>query len=370
MTSPNKTLVLNDLHLGVQRTGGTTQSSAAALREYAHLKHAELLLLSVEHGCNRIVVNGDLTDVYDIPLLQALLVYEAVDNFMSAHPYIEVIWGLGNHDLSKNSANLGSVAFIGALLEMKYPRFKVLGKSAEIAGTDAYLIPHVPNQDLFQLELDKIPDNVKWLFLHCNFDNKFACQSDHSLDLSRDQAKTLKKKGMHVVLGHEHQGRELLGGHVIIVGNQFPTSISDCLSHGDAQKGGTKRALVIDHDAGTSEFISTWTPEDADGWYAEVDWRELTAVSEEGRGFIRVEGSALASEAADVIKAISAFRQKSQAFVVTNAVKVETLEGLEDAAASIEDVRSVNVLEMLKEMLDPAQRAAIEKLFEQEEVTA
>lgn len=113
------------------------------------------------------------------------------------------------------------------------------------------------------------------------------------------------------------------------------------------------------------EFIPTWSPEDAEGWYSTIDWRELPTVQEEGRGFIRVEGDAVAAEAANVIKTISAFRQRSQSFVVTNAVAIEQVEGLSDVAASIEDIRSVNVVEMLLELLDPRQRAAVEKLYEE-----
>ena len=115
----------------------------------------------------------------------------------------------------------------------------------------------------------------------------------------------------------------------------------------------------------TYEFITTWTPDDETGWFATVDWRELGEVAEDGGpGFIRVEGNAETAEAADVIRAISAFRQRSNAFVVTNAVKVDKLEGLDEEASSIEDIRSVSVVDMLMENLDPKQREAVTKLFE------
>jgi hypothetical protein len=133
------------------------------------------------------------------------------------------------------------------------------------------------------------------------------------------------------------------------------------MPHGDGQKDGTKRALIIED--GTHRFVPTWTPDDAEGWFARVDWRELKDVEEEGRGFVRVEGDASEAEAADVIKAISAFRQRSRSFVVANAVKVEQAESLEDIAASIEDIRNVSVLELLLEQLDDAQQAAVRKLL-------
>jgi hypothetical protein len=360
--------VINDLHLGVQRTGGTTISSAAALRDWGHEQHAKLLALAPQNGCERVVVNGDLTDVYDIPLLHALRVYEDTDNFLMANPGIELVWALGNHDLSKDSSRLGTVAFIGMILAMKHPgRFQLIS-GAQALDAETYVLPHVANQDLFEYELGRVPESTKYLLLHCNFDNIFACASDHSLNLSRDQAKALKAKGITMIFGHEHQGREVLGGAVVIVGNQFPTSIADCLSHGDGQKNGTKRALVINHtnDPETEklEFIETWRPDAADGWFEKIDWRDLGATEEEGRGFIRVEGTANSAESAAAIKAIAAFRQRSQSFVITNAVQAEKLEGVDELAESIEDIRSVNVIEMLLEMLvDPKQRAAVQALY-------
>lgn len=357
-----KTLVINDLHLGVQRSGGTTLESAAALREFAHDKHVDLLQIAVTHGCQRIIVNGDLADAYDIALLQALEIYRVTDDFMSTHTDIEIVWALGNHDLSKSSEKLGSVAFIGALLAMKYKQFTLVDKATAL-DSETYVIPHVPNQDLFELELDRVPDGVQWLLVHCNLDNKFACDADHSLDLSRDRAKALKARGVKLVFGHEHQGRETLGGSVIVVGNQFPTSVSDCLAHGDGQKDGKKRAMIL--DGSSHEFVTTWTPDDADGWFAKVDWRELAGVEEEGRGFVRVEGTAETDEAAEVIRAISTFRQRSKSFVVTNAVKVAQVESDDDIAASIEDIKSLSVLDLLMEQLTAPQQAAVKKLIEE-----
>lgn len=361
-----KTLVVNDLHLGVQRSGGTTRTSADELREWGHQMHAKLLNIAVEEGCTDVIVNGDLSDVYDLPLAQALEIYSVVDEFLTRCPTIRLHWALGNHDLSKDSSRLGTVAFIGAILSAKYPNFYLVSSPQPVC-VGVYILPHVPNQDLFDLELSRVPEETQWLFLHCNYDNTFATQADHSLNLSREQAKELKARGIKMVLGHEHQGREALGGHVIIVGNQFPTSVADCLPHGDAQKDGKKRALIIDHSAGTHEYVTTWDPDSEDGWYAEVDWRELKDVVEEGRGFIRVVGDASAAESSEAIKAIAAFRQRSKSFVITNAVKVEQVEGMEDIAESIEDIRTVNVISLLMEMLDPQQRAKVEELMEGEQ---
>ncbi len=363
----NKTLVLNDLHIGVQRSGGTTLNSADELRDFALNQYKRLLRLAPDNACNKIIINGDLTDVYDVPLAHALELYEATDEFLKEHPGIELVWGLGNHDLSKDSSKLGTVSFIGAILAMLHPQFSVASTPRTVAR-DTYLIPHVVNQDVFDLELTRVPEGMKFLMLHCNFDNKFACASDHSLDLSREQAKELKKLGLKIVLGHEHQGREILGGSVIVVGNQFPTSIADCLPHGDAQKGGTKNALILDHDTGGHSYIETWNPDADDGWFAKIGWDELKDVEEEGRGFIRVEGDATQEQSGLVIKAISAFRNRSKSFVVANAVRVEQVEGME-LADSLEDIRSVNVIDLLMEQLDPAQQAVVRALLAEKELS-
>lgn len=354
-------LIISDLHLGVSRVGGTTAESAAALREYGHNQFRELLETAVSENCDCVIINGDLADQYNLPLSEALEIYETMDQWLTHNPNKNMVVAAGNHDLSKDSSRLGTVEFVGALLLMKHPdRFDLVTKPQQFG--DVYVIPHVTNQECFELELSRIPEGIKYLLLHSNYDNKFAADAEHSLNLDRAQSKAITARGITIVMGHEHQGRELMAGKVVVVGNQFPTSVADCMPHGDGQKNGTKRALIIED--GAHRFVPTWTPDGAEGWFARIDWRELATVEEEGRGFVRVEGDASEAEAADVIKAISAFRQRSRSFVVANAVKVEQAEGLEDVAASIEDIRNVSVLELLLEQLDTTQQAAVRKLLE------
>lgn len=357
-----KTLIVNDLHLGVQRTGGTTAASGDALRHYGHAKHAELLDLASDG--DTIIVNGDLTDTFDISLGEALEVYVVAAQWLDQNPHSELVWALGNHDLSKDSSKLGTVQFIGKLLEGAFSgRFHLISRP-QMYDNGIYILPHVANQDIFDLEVSRIPDNAKVVLLHCNYDNTFACQADHSLNLSRDQAKALVKSGKTLVLGHEHQGRTLMGDKVIIVGNQFPTSVSDCLSHGDAQTDGTKYALMIDGE--DFELIPTWRTNDAVGGFKEIDWRDLDNAPA-GLGFIRVTGKAEASEAAGVVKAISTLRQNHNAFVITNAVKVDSAEGSQELETSIEEIQSVNVIQLLIGMLEPEQAAVVTELMKEQQ---
>lgn len=356
-----KYTVLNDLHLGVIRSGGTTQESASALRAWAMKSYGELLNAASGH----VIINGDMFDTYNVPLTDLLDAYQITSDWLHYGEGASLTLIPGNHDLSKNSANIGSFQLLAHLLIARFPnQVRYLQGGNWVDEADGiYAISHVPNQDLFDLELGRVPEGVKTLLLHCNYDNTFACASDHSLNLMRDQAKVLVKRGITVVLGHEHQGRTMMGEKVIIVGNQFPTSIADCLPHGEGQKDGTKYLLTIDGE--DMELVPTWGEKQAIGDYEEVDWQTLGSSLVEA-DFVRVTGKANASQAADVIKSISKLRQKSEAFVITNAVKIEGVEGEMEIAESVEDIRAVNVMDMLLESLDSEQQVVVRKLLEED----
>ena len=108
------------------------------------------------------------------------------------------------------------------------------------------------------------------------------------------------------------------------------------------------------------ELVPTWSRGSSTGGYAEVDWRDTNPAFSD---FTRVVGEATSAESADVIKVISKWRQTAKAFVITNAVKVEGVAGAEELAESVEDIRSVNVVEMLIEQLDPDQAKAVRSLL-------
>lgn len=354
------TLIINDTHVGVSRMAGTTPASAAALKSYLQMRLNQCLYM----GYNRVIINGDLTDSYDIGLGEAIDVYATLDEYLSGSDSREMIVALGNHDLSKDSAKLGTVAFIGRLLEMKYPdRFTLVAEPEQFG--EVYIIPHLTNQALFDLALTHVPSDVKYLLVHANFDNGFAAQADHSLNLTREQAREITSKGTTLIFGHEHQGRTAFGGKLVIVGNQFPSSVSDCLAHGDGQLDGCKYALAIT-GGGKYEKVMTWNRADTKQGYTEIDWRDLNP-DVAHPAFVRVIGNADADESAAVIKAISNFRQKSEAYVVTNAVKVAQLVDTDEIEVSAEDVRSVNVVDMLLATLTEEQAAVVRQLMEEVE---
>lgn len=360
-----KTAIINDLHLGVKRTGGTTPQSAKALRDWTFSRYKYLLELARDQGVEHILVNGDLTDRFDIDLQDALELYEITLDYLR-QTGMTMTWALGNHDLSKDSSKLGSVQFIGRLLQAVLPQRFTLVDTPTFIGEDFYVIPHLTNQAEFDTALQEALQLAPpFLFLHCNYDNPFAGAADHSLNLSREQARAFKRKGVTVVLGHEHQGRSDMGDSVLVVGNQFPTSVADCLAHGEAQRDGMKYMLIIDN--AKVERVCTWT---ATHSYAEVDWRELAGdpgstsqVEWDNLRFIRVSGECSRDESSEAIKAISNLRKTHSAFVITNAVKVEGIADTE-FDVSIEDIGAVDVVQLLYDMLSPEQVDKLRKLRE------
>lgn len=339
--------VVNDWHLGAVRSAGTTPATAAQLRADL-LRAGEEILYTVNGD---LLVNGDLFDGPDIPRADLLQAVRIFSDWITRSPG-RLFLANGNHDLDKNSTRLSSFQFFAQLLiEMWGPdRVIHITEGTAIPQHDAYVICHVANQDLFDLELAKVPP-CRFLFVHCNYDNQFAVESDHSLNLSREWAEKLPVE--YVVFGHEHQGRTELGGKVVIVGNQFPSSISDCLGNTD------KSLLRV--AAGRYTLHTTWQ---AERDYMEQDWR---ATEDTGHHrFIRVTGTATAAEADKVVTTLGRFRREASALVITNAVKIEGVDDGAEMALSHEDVTTFNVMEALLDYLGPEDGAEITKIMEEE----
>jgi metallophosphoesterase superfamily enzyme len=334
--------VVSDWHLGAVRSAGTTPATAYQLR--ADLLRAGSDIL--DHIGTDLLVNGDLFDGPDIPRADLLAAVKMFSDWLDADPDKMLFLANGNHDLDKNAMRLSSFQFFAQLLKGWYPaqvHHIIEGTALPLHG--AYVIPHMPNQDLFDLELAKVPA-CRFLFVHCNYDNQFAVESDHSLNLSKADAEQMDVE--YIVFGHEHQARTELGGKVVIVGNQFPSSISDCLGNTD------KSLLRIEN--GRYTLHTTWQ---ADGDYNEQDWRAL----EDCGRFIRVTGTATAAEADKVVTALGRFRREARALVITNAVKIEGVTDGEAMQLSHEDVTSFNVMEALREFLGPEDAAEVDKIM-------
>lgn len=107
----------------------------------------------------------------------------------------------------------------------------VMGEMSYLPEYHTAIVCHLPNQALFDDAIESLfplPD-LAYVCLHCNYDNHFAQQSDHSLNLSAEVAQRFAQQHTHLIFAHEHQQRDF--SHVHIIGNQIPSSIADCLGN-------------------------------------------------------------------------------------------------------------------------------------------
>ena len=330
-------IVLSDLHIGAVRSAGTSPASSKALRDHLLSSFKDLLNKADED----VILNGDIFDSSNVSMTDLLETYNAVLSWLTKGFNLTIV--VGNHDLYTDTSKLSSLQFMAALLA-KEPNVTYVSGSYRL-NSEIYIISHVTNQDLFDLELSKVP-TCKYLLLHCNYDNPFSKHLDNSLNLSEQQA--LDCKAEYIVLGHEHHTRKALGGKVFIPGNQIASSIADCI-------GGHDKYMT--HLGYKPELVKVW---DSAANYEEIDWRNPAPSTAQ---FIRFVGHAKPEEAADMADVIARYRRTSEAFVVANAVRVtEDEEGKELALQSLEEINKFNVMEALKEYLTEEELKIVESL--------
>jgi DNA repair exonuclease SbcCD nuclease subunit len=334
--------VLNDWHIGAIRAGGTTPATAYQLRQDLLRQFDETL----DNIHTDLLLNGDLFDGPAIPMADLLATFQSLSIWLS-NSTGKLFGANGNHDLSKNSQVLSSYQLLMKLLIEVHGHERVTHiETGAMIQPGCYVVPHVANQDLFDVEIDRVPE-CDYLFVHANYDNGFAAESDHSLNLSKAKAEAVPAKT--IVFGHEHQARIELGGKVVIVGNQFPSSVSDCLGND------FKQMFQIVDDS--FHLPVTWHTCDD---FSEPDWSNL----EDCGRFIRVTGTATAAEAAQVVQTISRFRQQAKALVITNAVKVEGVNDQAELELSHEAIVGFKVHEALAKLLTDEENEKINKLLE------
>lgn len=329
-------ILIHDLHLGVQRAAGTTPQSAVDLGNWMHQQFDKMLHRIDED----LVIVGDLFDTYQVPLRSVLLAHISLSKWLLKGRKLYLI--PGNHDLSTDSSKLSSFQFLAKLF-IDHPNVSYHVGGGFIAD-DVYAISHVTNQDLLDLELAKVP-KCRYLLLHANYDNNFAKDADHSLNVSQAQCEAMPADV--IFFAHEHYYREDMRGKVFISGNQFPSSVSDCLHKTDK---------FMTRLGNTPERIMTWDTQE----YAEIDWRDPAASEAK---FIRFVGQCAPEEAAEMANVVAAYRKSSEAFIVTNAVKVGAdTEGQELQLSSLEAISKFNVMDALKSYLTEEEVQILEKL--------
>lgn len=358
-------LITNDLHLGVRRNAGTTLQTQASLRQYLLAGWIRLIMLE-ENLSRNLIINGDAFDAGYVDTGTMLAFYSACVKWLAATVHTskarvpsamaKLIVSDGNHDLNKDSAQLCSLHFVMQILKQQFPERVVHVTEPTEVMPRVMIVPHVQNQDKFDLilaDLAKLDNFI--ILLHANYDNNFAVQSDHSLNVSAEQAKAITDKECHNVLifGHEHQRKT--ARHILITGNQFPSSVADCLGNDD------KVACILrdGENFGKVDLVKTW---EAKGSFIDIDWMQLDTANLDGCQFIRVSGEASKELANDVISAIARLRKTHDAYVITNAVKIEGVADMGDIQVSLEDARKFDLMGWLMEQLTPAQQTKIKEL--------
>lgn len=353
-------VILNDLHLGVNRVSGTTPQSREDLRTYTFEQFSSLLDNADGHD---LCILGDLFDSFEVPARDWLEAYMLLSAWCANNLNNTLTLVAGNHDVSLKGNRVSSFETLGTVLDQQLDNVRVVGID-EFHQYEGYIwiASHHRNQELFDLRLNKILEAVQpndFVLLHANYHNPFAERSDHSLNVSEEQALEFTKKGVTLVFAHEHAHRHEIphgtpadGGSVVCLGNQIPTSVADCL--------GNDKKFYWEIKGGGLQKRECWS--DRDNGYLALDWRNLDPDCP--AKFIRVVGDAVNAEAAAVIDAIHKFRQKSSAFVITNAVKIEGIAEIGDLPETFSAAAKFDVMGFVYRQLDSAEAEVIRKIAE------
>ena len=353
-------IIINDLHISVNRVSGTTPQSREDLRNYVFAAFDKLLDITDN---NDLCILGDLFDGFEVAPRDWLDAYFLLPGRCENNPDNTLYLVAGNHDISPRALKVSAFETLGTVLVKQFENVKVIGID-ETLTVDGYihLVAHHRNQELFDLTLAKVLSACprgSYVLLHANYDNKFAEQADHSLNVSEAQALEFTKKGVTLIHAHEHQSRVEIphgtpadGGSVVCLGNQIPTSVSDCL--------GNSSKYYWSLDGNGLQKFEYWKV-GGDNGYQAIDWRDINQGAT-GAKFIRVVGDAVNAEAAQVIDAIHRFRQKSNAFVITNAVKIEGIADIESLPEAFEASRKFDVMEFVYGQLNEAEAEVIRKI--------
>lgn len=322
--------ILNDVHLGFNRVSGTTVTSRETLTKalwgsfYASLAQIK----------NDLLIAGDLYDKFTVSNKDLLLSFTALSAWLKGNPGKRLILQAGNHDWSDRGTELSSFETLYTLLRMQHEdqvlqvapntyQKLVYNPDDEFSGYTGmvvYTVAHHSDQTSFVATLDKIAEeisNTQGMFdfrvvIHANYSNKFAARSDHSLNVSEEMAD--KPAPAQLIFAHEHQQKKAKGGRVVIIGNQWPTSVADC------QGNDTKRYAHIEC-GGIITFTETWAAHDPQMGYTTVDWRQLDSWTEY-TGFVEIVGEAQSDESAEVMGAVAKFRAKSKCLVMAQSVEI------------------------------------------------
>lgn len=301
--------VISDIHLGLNRGP-----------RYYQAQLSNLKAILEDRSQVPVMILGDLFDKFDVP-------YNVVwDAYQLLRQQEVLILVAGNHDLARDTTKLSAFDFLCQLLASDMmDAVQVIKDKPHYIADRCVVVPHLQNQEIFDKAIAEVEADI--LFFHANYENSFTKESDHSLNLSAEQARKFK----HCFGGHEHNRREV--GNVTMLGAVFPCTISEAAS--------PKFYHIFQTDS--MEVITLPAP--VPHSYLEQDWQDLKSTAD----FVRVTGTASQSQAATVIQTVASFRSRSDAFAVTNSVQIDGISF--DATEVINDVETFNPLEELRKAL-------------------
>lgn len=296
-------LILNDLHFGLKREA--SMPAHALQWFYEDVQLATLRHILDQEPALPVIFLGDLFD-HGRPAYSVLAKLRDI----LARRQVTIVQG--NHDITKDRSELSGAEFLAGMMgHGEYIR-ELYALNNTIA-----ILPHMANQELFDEAIAKASEWATTLLTHCNYENSFAVGKDHSLNLTREQAKKFET----VVLGHEHNGRDI--DNVKIIGSQFPLR---------ADQVGPKRYAILQDDGSMK-----YKPAPFEIPAVTFDWRDpmpdLTGT------VATLTGDATIDEAFEVVKLVAEIRNSSGAYMVTNkvvsqGVDLATLAG--DSSESVE----------------------------------
>lgn len=316
-------MIINDTHLGVKRQTGTTQYSRQLLQEYMFALFDQLL---TETKGRDLLILGDLFDGFNVAKSVEIKVFAMLKQWADNNQGNTLYLVAGNHDLSTDSANISSFENLCVYLREVLKDRVVEIRGGYYRNGSTAVVPHMPNQKLFDAELDELlaSDGIEYVLLHCNYDNHFAKEADHSLNVSAERAAEFAAKGIQLVFAHEHKPRDV--GNCRIIGNQIPSSIADCLDND------IKRYATLGEDGLTYHTFGL-----VNDIYREIDWKDVHRSIY--KPFVRVTGTAEFHEAAEVLEVLSEARKlHPSAYVIGNAVKVGNVSFESDTPDVLESI--------------------------------
>jgi DNA repair exonuclease SbcCD nuclease subunit len=324
-----------DPHIGLRRVTNTTPKSRLILRDAGYHEARDIL-----EGANHkgLVCLGDLFDNYtnnELDLLRGREIAQSCDLVIG-----------GNHDMTPDVSTFNSLELIKQTIDLD--RTAIVQPASSQLFLDPVVelhlnketraamvaIPHHSTQSMFEQALEKAQlmdikgktgaGWVRFLLLHCNYESPHEL-TETSLNLTREWAERLLTKYNYIMLGHEHQPRDLMNGRLVILGNIHPTGFSDISD---------KRIAKFNN--GELRFEQVWSMSDG---YLEVDCQDIPEENIDPVQFVRITGEAQHGQLAHIAKSVGKLWRSNPAMLaVKSSVEVHRTK---ETARSHSEMRSL-----------------------------